>query len=254
MQTVNLMGELGEKFGKQYQTRCDNIRDIFKLIMCQQPGFKQYLVDAVDADIGFEVVAGDDALEDPEDLLLSVSDEEIFITALPAGAKGGAGKILAAAAIIAVTVATGGFGAGTAGTFGSLTAGGTATLATGIAVNLALSGLTELLAPGPETDNVDSENGSLFNGPVNTIKQGLPVPICYGELIVGGAPINVSFQTTPFQSAGWQYNSPISQYYGTSPGGGGTGTFESNVFGGTFNINNIQPFDFSEWARGGVTL
>ena len=62
-----------------------------------------------------------------------------------------------------------------------------------VGVNLALAGVSQLLAPGPETED-QQEEGYLFNGPVNNIAQGLPVPVCYGELMVGGSPISVSFK------------------------------------------------------------
>jgi hypothetical protein len=44
----------------------------------------------------------------------------------------------------------------------------------------------------PDTPS-NSKDGYLFNGPENSVKQGIPVPLCYGELIVGGAPINFGF-------------------------------------------------------------
>ena len=49
------------------------------------------------------------------------------------------------------------------------------------------------MAPGPETDS-KQEEGYLFSGPTNNMQQGLPVPVCYGELLVGGAPMSVSFR------------------------------------------------------------
>jgi predicted phage tail protein len=35
----------------------------------------------------------------------------------------------------------------------------------------------------------DDENYA-FNGAANTVRQGVPVPICYGQLMVGGAVIS----------------------------------------------------------------
>ena len=39
MQTVYLNGDIA-KFGQKWETDCTNIRDIFKLIECQTPGFR----------------------------------------------------------------------------------------------------------------------------------------------------------------------------------------------------------------------
>lgn len=234
MQKVKLLGEMGRKFGPEWKTRCSNIRDIFLLIECQQPTFKRYLLDCEDAGVGFEIKRGEELLESSEDLLLELGEEDIVIAPIPAGAKGGAGKLVAAAAIIAVTIATGGLG--TAG-FAAGAAGTAATVATAIAVNLAITGLTELLAPGPGKN--EGNEGYLFNGPVNTVQQGLPVPVCYGELVVGGAPINVSFRPQPFRLAGGNFSSPVSSYYGPL-----TGPYAHLVFSGVPGAGGF--FTFSE--------
>ena len=62
-----------------------------------------------------------------------------------------------------------------------------------IGANLVIGGIAQLMAPGPETDQ-KQEEGYLFQGPQNNMQQGLPVPVCYGELLVGGAPMSVSFR------------------------------------------------------------
>lgn len=198
MQKVRLVGEIS-KFGSIWETECSSIRDIFKLIDCQTPGFRQHLVKATDAGIDFSIQRGEDFLEYPEEMLLSLGKEDIIITEVPTGAKSGQKKILAGAAIIALFFIGGGPSvlAGEAtkflgmemGKWASVAAYGTLTVGT----NLALAGVTQLLAPGPETDDQQAE-GYLFNGPVNTIAQGLPVPVCYGELLIGGAPMSVSFK------------------------------------------------------------
>ena len=196
MQKVKLVGEIS-KFGSTWETECTNIRDIFKLIECQTPGFRQHLVDGADAGIGYEIKRGEDYLENESELLLSLNKEDIIITEVPSGAKGGGGKILAAIAIVAVVYFTGGFAGagifGNAATGAAAGLGGFGQLAIGLATNLAISGMTELMAPGPETDS-KQEEGYLFSGPTNNMQQGLPVPVCYGELLVGGAPMSVSFR------------------------------------------------------------
>ena len=188
MQKVKLVGNIS-KFGESWETDCNSIRDIFKLIECQTPGFRQHLVDAAEAGVGYEIRRGKEFLESGEELLLSLNDEDIIITEVPAGAKSAGAKILAAIAIVAlVFLAPGTFFIASGST---LTTAGTIALT--IAANLALGGISQLLAPGPETDKKQNE-GYLFNGPVNTVQQGMPVPVCYGELRVGGAPIGVSFR------------------------------------------------------------
>ena len=88
MQTVVLNGDIA-KFGTRWETSCDNIRDIFKLIECQTPGFREHLIEAAMNDVGYEIRRGKDVLESPEELLLSISNEDIIITEVPDGAKSG---------------------------------------------------------------------------------------------------------------------------------------------------------------------
>ena len=102
MQTVYLNGGLSQ-FGEKWTTECKDIASIFKLIECQTPGFRKYLTDAVEADVGFEIQRGSEFLENPEELLLSLNEEDIIITEVPSGSKSGGAKILAAIAILYVT-------------------------------------------------------------------------------------------------------------------------------------------------------
>ena len=205
MQTVYLNGGI-ERFGRKWSTDCTNIRDIFKLIDCQTPGFRNYLLDAAENNVGFEIQRGSDVLDTPEELLLSLREEDIIITEVPAGSKSGAGKIIAAIAIVAFTLSTGGFGAGASGWAATSTATGTAltlkgTIALSVAMSLANAGVAQLLAPGPETEPPSENAGYLFGGPENVAPQGLPVPVLYGELLVGGSPVSVAYRhNSPFQN------------------------------------------------------
>lgn len=207
MQTVYLNGGIS-KFGEKWETACKTIPDIFRLIDCQTPGFRQYLIEAADAGVEFEIKRGEEFVGE-EDLLLSLSNEDIIITEVPTGSKSGQAKLLAAVAIAALVIYNPGgifyakgvatSSAGTPAAFkGTSIALKTPGLfAVGTALQLASMGLSQMMAPGPETDGSENES-YLFNGPVNTVQQGVPVPVAYGELIVGGATISTSFSTQRF--------------------------------------------------------
>ena len=59
---------------------------------------------------------------------------------------------------------------------------------------LMLGGVMQLLSPQQKglsaKDSPDNGASYHFNGPVNTTAQGNPVPLLYGELIVGSAVIS----------------------------------------------------------------
>lgn len=204
MQTVYLNGDIA-KFGAVWQTDCRDIRDIFKLIECQTPGFRKYLIDASEADVSYEIKRGEDFVDTVEDLLLSLNNEDIIITEVPSGSKTGGGKLIAAIAltILIMNPALLGFSPEMVAAIGKFT-GATITgeltvgaVGIGIATNLALQGTAQLLAPGPEVDAAEANKGYLFSGATNTSVQGMAVPLAYGELVIGGSPISINYDTKP---------------------------------------------------------
>ena len=207
---VYLMGDMGERFGSEWQMSATRLSDVFKLINCQRTGFIQYLEDCNEKGVNFTVRNGEEFIGE-EEIELSLKEGDLIVTPIPQGAGGGAGKLLAGLAIIGIVIISGGIAGGVGGWAaasaelgGGLTTWGA--LALGIGLNLALSGIEEILAPGPEKDRQEDES-YLFSGPENNYKEGQPVPILYGEMIIGGAPINVTFTTQPLLSTGYTYTS-----------------------------------------------
>ena len=207
MQRVVLLGDMGKRFGETWEMNVDYLKDIFKLIECQRPGFKQYLLECHESGTDFTLKRGEEFVGE-EELLLSVGDEDIIITAVPAGAKSGIGKLLAAIAIIAFVffapVFAGQALAAMAPAGGAWGAAFTATMM--VATNLALQGITQMMMPGPEVDKETPEN-YLFNGSSEHIKEGLPIPLCYGEMMVGGGVINQTLTTRKIYSQGMRRSS-----------------------------------------------
>ena len=54
MQTVYLEGNLA-KFGSKWETSCNTIGEILRLIECQTPGFRKHLIDAHEAGIEYQI-------------------------------------------------------------------------------------------------------------------------------------------------------------------------------------------------------
>lgn len=140
---------------------------------------------------------------------MSLSEEQIaglglggsdlhFIPTI-AGAKnsGGALKVILGATLIAVSfgfasaLATPIMGIAGATTYGS---------AIGMAgLGMVLTGASTLLSP--KNKSSDDERSYTFSGPQGAAKQGIGVPIVYGEVIVGGVMISGGFdvaQLKPF--------------------------------------------------------
>jgi predicted phage tail protein len=115
---------------------------------------------------------------------------------------GAVGRILAGVALIALAfipgIGTATAAAIAAGAKAGLTVVGTALF--GLGASLALGGVAQLLTPTPKVpqgaDNQDDPRKSYsFSGIQNTSRQGVPVPIVYGETIVGSVVISAGIDT-----------------------------------------------------------
>jgi predicted phage tail protein len=126
------------------------------------------------------------------------------ISFVPVVAGAGAvGRILAGVAIIAFAIVTAGAGLipGLGLGFGTSTA-----ISIGlVGASLVLGGVAQLLTPvpkipqgvsnsGKDTDD-DPRKSYSFSGIQNTSRQGVPVPIVYGETVVGAVTISAGIDT-----------------------------------------------------------
>ncbi len=143
-----------------------------------------------------------DELHDP------AGQQEIKLVPVLVGAGGGAGRILAGIGLIALSFLLPGAGAfGTFSVFGqAATAGGIltgiGTAASLVGASLILGGVSQLLTPTPKInqpgtpqDNNDPRKSYSFSGIQNTSRQGTPVPIVYGETLVGSVTISAGIDT-----------------------------------------------------------
>lgn len=197
---VTLAGELKEKFGEVFYVNADSHQDILKCIEANRPEFKRYLLDSIDKDVGFTIDMAGKSVEE-EDLLVPLTEGDVTITAIPAGSKSGIGKILAAIALAVLVVYTAGGAAlaaqgATGASFGATMSAGMAAQFTGmqmigmgLAVNLAFAGMQQLMAPDPSVDAKDAAVNYMYTGSAQTIVEGDPLPVLYGELRVPGRPV-----------------------------------------------------------------
>lgn len=204
LRNAYLHGELGDKFVPHFEIDCTTPAEVFKCLDANFGGVKEYFLEKAEEGVDYHIEVAGVELEYVEELLMDVKEGDIIITPVPAGSKG-IGKILAAIAIIAVVVYTGGQAlalanasaamagtATTAVTVGSAIAatGTLGMIAVGFAANLALVGLQEMMAPDPSVDTQTNDESYLFNGAQQNIQSGDPVPVLYGRLKVPGQPIS----------------------------------------------------------------
>jgi len=132
---------------------------------------------------------------DLEELHHPAGAAPISFVPVVAGA-GAVGRIIAGVALVVLAFASG------AGFFGAAFAKniGLFAFAKGIGASLALGGVAQLLTPTPRVpqglDSQDDPRKSYsFSGIQNTSRQGVPVPIVYGETLVGSVVISAGIDT-----------------------------------------------------------
>jgi predicted phage tail protein len=196
---IRLYGPLAKFVGqRKFLAEVASAAEAVRMLLVNFPGLERHM-----ADQHYKVI---------------VDSQTIKIVPVLGGAGGGTAKILAGVALIAISLALpgGGLFGGTAfGIFGGPVATAAtwttvATAASYIGAALILGGVAQLLSPTPqlaqigpasmnpgggrsttsEGTELDPQESYSFSGIQNTSRQGTPVPLVYGETIVGSVVIS----------------------------------------------------------------
>lgn len=206
MKVVKVYGELKKRLGQgTFELNVKTPAQAIKALCANFKGLEKWFIDNDQNGVAYKVLVGQSRIgqDNIEELTHPWSEKEVFsITPVLSGAGRGFGRFLLGAALITVGVMSGGvgFGLGPAGLAGGFaTSAGTfswAALAGNIGVALAIGGISQMMSPQPTRPKEANKNESFgFGGVINTINQGVPVPICYGRLYVGSAVISVGLDT-----------------------------------------------------------
>ena len=223
---VYLEGEIGERFGYEFDMNVVSFGEAIACLEVNFPEFRQYLVDSDNRGIGFVCQVNDNYIQEEEELLLQYNEGDMVISAVPAGSGGGFGKILGGLLLIGLAFFAGPLllaSAQVGGIVGQIgmAVGGFAMAAApvlmGLGINLVLTGIQEIMAPDPSVD-IQQDESYLFQGAGQKILEGDPVPVLYGKLRVPGRPIsfeirNAERQFTDYAQPGHNYIVP------SDPGG-----------------------------------
>lgn len=190
VRTVRLYGVLGARFGRVHQFVCSNTAQAVSALCQMIPGFQQFLYESKDKGLGYACFIGKENIS--EDMLHApAGDEDIRIAPIILGSgRGGLFSIILGAALIVGAPYLAGAVWGTSATL----AVGIATWAPMLGWAMVLGGVSQLLTRQPQgiTGVESPDNGASynFNGPVNVTAQGNPVPVLYGEMIVGSVTVS----------------------------------------------------------------
>lgn len=185
---VRLYGWLGTRFGREHRLAVASPAEAVRALCALLPGFERAVADSERRGVRFACFAGRRNLSEDE-LRYPVGADAIRIAPVLAGAKNGGlfQTVLGAALIAAAAIYSGGLSA-------AFTAGGLTQATATLGLSMMLGGVAQMLSPQQRLLSAKDrpENGASynFNGPVNTMAQGNPVPLLYGEMFVGSATIS----------------------------------------------------------------
>lgn len=220
LKKVKLYGELAEKFGKEWSLDINSPAEAIRALCANNADFRPFVANSEQRGVGYKVVVGEESLKDvANELAYPTGRQEIKIIPVVLGAKRGIGQVIVGALMIYAAVMTAGattiaaaegaaLAAGNqaaAGTIGSIGMGTQFTIGMGnlsgftltaakFGAALVLGGVASMLAPTPTNAEAESNENYSFNGAANTTRQGVAIPICYGQLIVGGAVISAGVE------------------------------------------------------------
>ena len=198
MNKVRLVGDIGDRFGHEWAMNVSNYSELLQLIECQTTGFYNYLLEAEENGIRFLIQRADEYISVRE-LGLSLNNEDIIITAIPMGAEetfqenpSGVGKVIIGVILVVLAFFFPEFMEFFGSTMGEVALGKIAFAIATIGIQLITAGIAEMQASVQFGEDAEA---NLFQGPVTGIQQGIPVPVLYGELLIGGSPISVAYTT-----------------------------------------------------------
>lgn len=186
--TIRLYGRLGAEFGRLHRLAVSSTSEAIRALCVLLPGFENRLLDSESKGVRYACFIGRRNLGEDE-LARPAGNEDIRIAPMPTGAKrGGLMQVVVGVALIVASFIP---GLNVAVWGSAMTISGTM-MSMGMA--MALGGLVQMLSPQQRAlsakDGPNNGASYNFNGPVNTTAQGNPVPLLYGELIVGSSTIS----------------------------------------------------------------
>ena len=180
LREVRLYGHLAQRFGRIHRLAVRSCREAIQALCHLLPGFEaQVLRHNVP---GYHVFGGErraancrkaETLDGP----LGRGEPVCIVPAIAGSKKNGLLQTIAGIALIVVGAITG---------QGYLVQAGIA---------LTLGGITQLMTPTRKAGENPSDSrfaSYAFDGPVNSTRQGMPVPVVIGEMIVGSQVVSQS--------------------------------------------------------------
>lgn len=186
--TILLSGSLAKEFGRKHLRLLESgtSQEAFSALKHTLEGFEDFILEAARRGTRFAIFRNRENVG--VDHLTLSGTTEIRIVPVIAGSKSGGLLQTVLGAVLIVVGAVLSF-TGIGGPIGA------ALISVGI--GMVAGGILQMLSPTPKTasqqEQATTENkpSYLFNGAFNSTQQGLPVPIVYGQMLVGSSVVGV---------------------------------------------------------------
>jgi hypothetical protein len=193
LRKIRLYGRLAKFVGKRVlEADVASAAEAVRFLLANFPQLEQHM-----ADQHYRVSVGSYDLAESE-LHDPAGEQVIKIIPVVAGA-GAVGRIIAGVALIGLSILTAG---ATIGLLGLAAPLAISPILVGIGASLVLGGVAQLLTPVPKVpqgaaSNTDQDprKSYSFSGIQQTSRQGVPVPVVYGETLVGSVVISAGIDT-----------------------------------------------------------
>lgn len=190
LREIRVYGKLAEFLGQRvFHAVVVSAAEAIRFLCANFPGLEQHM-----AEHNYRLSTGSHQIGLEE--LHNPSGQGVIRIAPVVGGAGGFARIAAGVALVAASFII----PGTAAIAGI----GLQSLAFGIGASLALGGVAQLLTPtpkpptGPDSDS-DPRKSYSFSGIQNTARQGVPIPVIYGEVLTGSVVISAGVDIVQIQ-------------------------------------------------------
>lgn len=201
LREIRLYGQLAKFTGRRrFMAAVDTAAEAIRFLIANFPGLEAHIGEPGRY---YRVKVGEDAI-DADELHGPVGSNSISIIPVISGA-GAVGRIIAGVALVALSIFVPGLGLGLAGSLvtsvgllgGALILGGVSQLLTPTpTISLGGGGLSQAGTTSSTVETeMDPQKSYSFSGIQNTSRQGVPVPIIYGETVVGSVVISAGIDT-----------------------------------------------------------
>lgn len=175
MREIKLYGHLGRRFGKLFRLDVNSVAEAVSALRANLPGFDAHMLKH--SAPGYHILVDNRGLGADELMHPCGRGTIKFIPAVQGSKSAGVFQTILGAVVTAV---------------GYFVPGAQMLIPAGL--SMMAGGVITLLTRSPTKSSQEKPENTpnyAFNGPINTTAQGNPVPVCYGEMMVGSQVVSM---------------------------------------------------------------